>query len=191
MRPIKGKALMVKMNGQTVALATNCSFEASLNTIDARTKDDDGAYDIPDHITFTITTEHLMGAARGTGQQTYATLMERFIAKRPVDVELMIAGNAEGAIPEVDWSPGAMLARGFLPVGGAALIKSISVNGPLDGNATFSVALQGRGALVNRSDKVTARVENNTLIIDGPAEVINGILVADGELTVTNNTLKI
>lgn len=144
---VKGKSLMIRVAGHTIALATNCSFEASLNTLDARTKADNGANDVPDDITWSITCDSLLGLNPGTEQHTYATLMRLFLQKNPVDIEVFLASGIDSAVPAGDWQPGASASRGFVPLAGSALIKSISLKGGVGDKATIAVQLAGQGEL--------------------------------------------
>lgn len=138
---------MIRVAGHTIALATNCTFEASLNTLDARTKADNGANDVPDDITWSISSDSLLGLNPGTEQHTYATLMRLFLQKKPVDVEVFLAAGADSAVPAGDWQPDASLSKGFVPYSGNALIKSISLKGGVGDKATISVQLAGQGEL--------------------------------------------
>lgn len=144
---VKGKSLMIRVAGHTIALATNCSFEASLNTLDARTKADNGANDVPDDYTWSISSDSILGLNPGTEQHTYATLMRLFLQKNPVDVEVFLAAGADSAVPAGDWQPGASASRGFVPLAGIALIKSVSLKGGVGGKATIAVQLAGQGEL--------------------------------------------
>lgn len=188
---VKGKSLMIRVAGHTISLATNCSFEASLNTLDARTKADNGANDVPDDVTWSISSDSILGLNPGTQQHTYATLMRLFLQKKPVDVEVFLAAGADSAVPAGDWQPGASASRGFVPLAGSALIKSVSLKGGVGDKATISVQLAGQGELTEIEQTLTSRVEGNTLIIEGPASVERGELLIDGNLTITDNTIEL
>lgn len=138
---------MIRVAGHTIALATNCSFDASLNTLDARTKADNGANDVPDDYTWSISSDSILGLNPGTEQHTYATLMRLFLQKKPVDVEVFLASGIDNAVPADDWQPGASLSKGFEPYSGSALIKSISLKGGVGDKATIAVQLAGQGEL--------------------------------------------
>lgn len=144
---VKGKSLMIRVAGHTIALATNCSFEASLNTLDGKTKADNGANDVPDDITWSISSDSILGLNPGTEQHTYASLMRLFLQKKPVDVEVFLAADADSTVPADDWQPGASLSKGFAPYSGIALIKALSLKGGVGGKATISVQLAGQGEL--------------------------------------------
>ena len=182
---------MIRLGGHTIALSTNCSFECTMNTLDARTKDDVGAVEKPEYVTWNISCESLLGINEGTEQLTHSQLMRLFLAGTPVEVEVMLASGASGAVPPSDWSPGPSAMKGFTPYAGTALIKSLSLTGEASGNAKINIQLGGQGELREVEYPLTARVEGSTLVIDGPAEVERGELLVEGKVSVTDNTLNI
>lgn len=188
---VKGKSLMIRLGGHTIALSTNCTFDCTLNTLDGKTKQDNGANDIPDDITWSVSCESLLGMNAGTEQHTYATLMELFLAKQRVEVEVMLAGNTIGAVPLGDWKPGPYTSKGFTPYGGEALIKSLSLSGDTGNSAKISIQLSGQGELRKIDYQLTARVEGNTLILDGPVEVGRDGLLIEGDASVIDKTLNL
>lgn len=182
---------MIRLGGHTIALSTNCAFDCTLNTLDAKTKEDDGANEVPDDITWSISCDSLLGLNPGTEQHTYATLMDIFLAKRRVEVEVMLAANATLGVGSGDWQPGPYTAKGFMPYGGEALIKSVSLSGGVSDSAQIKIQLSGQGKLQKIRYELTARVEGTTLVVDGPAEVERGELLVEGNVSVTDNTLNI
>lgn len=183
---------MIRVAGHTIALATNCSFEASLNTLDARTKADNGANDVPDDITWSITCDSLLGLNPGTEQHTYASLMRLFLQKKPVDVEVFLAAGADSAVPAGDWVPGPSKIKGFAPYGGEAILKKISITGSVSDKAKISVQLAGQGELRELEYPLTATVDGNILILKGPVETTNeGILCADKGIEIADKNIVI
>lgn len=184
---------MLRLGGKTVALATDCALEESLETFDGRTKDDEGAVDIPGAITGTLSTEALLGMNKGKLQQTYATLRAAFIARQPIDVEVFLAANAVEAIPGKDWSNGPMTSRGFAPVAGKALIKSLRLGGGVAGKATMSIQMGVQGELSPVAQpNLSATVEDGVLSLSGNIELSRGVLdIADYEATVEDNVLNL
>lgn len=188
---VKGRSLMIRVGGHTIALSTSCNIDISLQTVDARTKIDAGAMEVPDFISYTISSESVVGMNNDAIQQTQETLMELMIGKQPVDVEFMLAANAAYGVPAVDWQPGPMARKGFRSYAGKALIKQLSLKGALDGYATMTVQLSGRGALTPLEEpEVKSYVEGSTLYINGAAEVSRDGLILD-EANINNNTLEI
>ena len=188
---VRGKALMIRVNGATVALATNCVLDVTLQTLDARTKSDDGACEVGEFISFTLTSESVVGKNPGTPQHTQSTLMELLRSMQPVDVEVMLAANAALAVPGTDWAPGMMALKGFQSYGGKALVKQVTTSGDVSGDGKLSVQLGGQGALVPIAEpELTSYVEGNTLYVNGPAEIVNNSLDVEG-VTINDNTIEI
>ena len=188
---VRGKSLMIRVDGRTIALATDCTFEATLNTLDARTKADVGTNEVADGYTWSIACNSLLGINPGTEQHTYATLMRLFRTGMRVTVEVFLAAGADGSVPVGDWQPGASSSRGFAPHIGEALIKSVSIKGGVNDNASISIQLGGQGELDETEQILTSRVEGSTLIVEGPASVERGEILIDGELNITDNTIEL
>lgn len=182
---------MLRLGGHTVALSTSCSLERSANLLDARVKTSAGTSQVVEDITWNITCDSLLGINADTEQHTYATLMALMDAGAPVDVEVFLASNAHKAVPAGDWVPGPSASKGFAPYGGKALISSLSLTGDATSNAKLRISLSGQGLLQRIDYPVTMSIKSKTLTINGPAEVIDGKLVIDGNYTITDNTLNL
>ena len=190
---VDGKALMLRLGGKTVALATSCALEESLETFDARTKDDEGAVDVPGAITGNLSTDALLGMNKKNIQHTYATLSAAFRAKQPIDVEVFLAANACDAVPDGDWTNAPVKSKGFVGYTGRALIKSLRLTGEVAGKAKLSVQLGVQGEL---QPVLTPELESNvvgyTLNLKGNIEVARGVLdLSDYELVEPDNTLEL
>lgn len=189
---VDGKALMLRVGGKTVALATSCALEETLETFDARTKDDEGAVDVPGAITGNLTTDSLLGMNKAPIQHTHATLSAAFREKQPVDVEVFLAANACDAVPDGDWTNGPVKSKGFVGYTGRALIKSLRLTGEVAGKAKLSVQLAVQGELQPALPELESYVEGNTLYLKGNLEVVRGVLdLSDYELVVHDNTLEL
>lgn len=190
---VDGKALMLRVGGKTVALATSCALEETLETFDARTKDDEGAVDVPGAITGNLTTDSLLGMNKGPIQHTHATLSAAFREKQPVDVEVFLAANACDAVPDGDWTNGPVKSKGFVGYTGRALIKVLRLIGEVAGKAKLSVQLAVQGELQPAlTPELESYVEGNTLYLKGNLEVVRGVLdLSDYELVVHDNTLEL
>lgn len=138
---------MIRVDGATVALATNCVLDVVLQTLDARTKSDDGACEVGEYISFTLTSESVVGKNPGTTQHTQSTLMELLRSMQLVDVELMLAADALGGVSGTDWTPAVMSTQGVLRYGGNALVKQVTTSGDVSGDGKLSVQLVGQGSL--------------------------------------------
>lgn len=171
---VNGKGLMLRLGGKTVALATDCSMDLSLELIDAKTKDDVGAKDEAGDVAGTLSTDALLGINEGKNQQTFATLFAAFIAKQEVSFEAMIAAGAEGALSGEDWAVGVDSAVGFARYGGSALITALKLSGSVQGKAKYSVQLKTQGAISALDGApLTVSVEGNTLVINGNVTVLD------------------
>ena len=143
---LRGRQLMVFIsNGQTtlpVALSTNCTITMNAETTDSKTKDD-GIFSASNisGITWEITNESLHTVESRTIDWTYDALFEKMTEAQPVDVVFGVPTNANTTgVPEAGWtSPGTYT--------GKALITSLELNGPVDGDATVSLSLSGYGPL--------------------------------------------
>lgn len=185
---VNGKGLMLRLGGKTVALATDCSMDLSLELIDAKTKDDGGAKDEAGDVAGTLSTDALLGINEGKNQQTFATLSAAFFARQTVSFEVMVAAGAEGALSGEDWAVGADSAVGFARYGGSALITALKLSGSVQGKAKYSVQLKTQGTISALDGApLTVSVEGNTLVINGNAMVLdldyyNNLAVTDGTL---------
>lgn len=190
---VDGKALMLRLGGKTVALATSCALEETLETFDARTKDDEGAVDVPGAITGNLSTDALLGMNKEKIQHTYATLSAAFRAKQPIDVEVFLAANASEALPGNDWTNAPTKSKGFIGYTGKALIKSLRLNGEVASKAKISVQLGVQGELQPTiTPSLESSVEGNTLNLEGNIEVVRGVLdLSDYEIIVSDNTLEL
>lgn len=189
---VDGKALMLRVGGKTVALATSCALEETLETFDARTKDDEGAVDVPGAITGNLTTDSLLGMNEGPIQHTHATLSAAFREKQPVDVEVFLAANACDAVPAAGWANGPVKDKGFVGYAGRALIKSLRLTGDVEGKAKLSVQLgvQGELAPVTPSGLIAPDVNSQTLRLSGTAEVRrNTLYIESAASSVEGDTL--
>lgn len=181
---------MIRVAGYTIALATKCTFEVTLNTISARTKRDRGNDEVPEYISFSLSSENLVGMNDHTMQHTQATLMDAFVRKQAVSVEVMLAANSSLSVPAGDWVPGPVTHKGFKAYGGMALIKQLSLNGATDGFATMSVQLTGIGELTPvESAAIVTSISGDTLYIEGPVEIDKEGLQGDGTISINDNTL--
>lgn len=183
---------MLRVGGKTIALAKSCNVDLTANTIDARVLSDAAPNKIVDSIAFSLTSDSIIGVNNGVSQQTFATLSEMMHAKEPVDVEFFLSANCWLALPTNDWQTGPQRSKGFAPYAGKALITRLSARGETQGYATMNITLEGVGELQPSDSAVLrARVEGTTLYLDGAVEVLNGAVVADGDIKVENGNLII
>lgn len=143
---VKGSDLML-FDGTTskaFAFATNHSLELSGDVMETSSKDS-GKWKSNQitKLSWTITSDNLYS------ETDYDTLVEKMIARSEFDVIFAIASNADSdaGLPEDGWKP-----KENSGYKGKAVITSISVSAQDGQNATYSVSLQGTGALT----KITA-----------------------------------
>ena len=146
---IKGKSLQLRANNKTIALATSCSLNTTTQVVDSKTKDDaTGPAGEFDYLDWSASSENVVGANdKVTNEMVYAELMDLQIAGTVIDLELDLMTNANGAIPEGGWTPDATTNKAFAAYGGKALIESVNLSAPVDGNATVSVNFKAVGPL--------------------------------------------
>lgn len=153
MGKIKGKSIMVTVNGNTIALSTSCSLQTTTQTSDARTKDDAvGPHNEVEYIDWTVSSESMVGKNEEvTAQQVYDALLALQLAGAEVEVYVELMSNASGKVPTGDWTADTTSKNGFTPYGGKALIDSLNLSAPNEGNATLSASFKANGPLTKKT----------------------------------------
>lgn len=146
---IKGKALQLRANGQTIALSTSCSLNTTTQIVDSKTKDDAvgpaGEFDFVD---WNGSSENMVGYNEDvTTELVYESLMELQLSGTPVELSMDLVTDYKGKIPTGGWSVDEAANQAFAAYGGKALIESVNLSAPVDGNATISVNFKGVGPL--------------------------------------------
>lgn len=138
---VKGSDLMLFEGSEpkAFAFATNHTLQIDGDVMETSSKDS-GKWK-SNQITklgWTITSDNLYS------ETDYDSLVEKMIAREEVDVLFAIAGNADDdkGKPDGGWTP-----KPNSGYKGKAVITSISVSAQDGQNATYSVNLQGTGAL--------------------------------------------
>ena len=149
MTKIKGKALQLRVNNQTIALATSCSLNTTTQVVDSRTKDDaSGPAGDFDYVDWNASSENVIGYNEGvTAEHVYSSLMDLQLSGTVIDLSMELMANAAGKVPQGGWTPEAEANKAFVPYGGKALIESVNISAPADGNATVSVNFKAVGPL--------------------------------------------
>ena len=170
---VDGKALQVRIGGHTIALSTGCTIDDAVDLIDAKTKDDVGAVDVPGDTTCTISTKSLLGENLGTTQQTYATLKALLLQKQKFEIEVFLAANAHERLAAPDWVPGPIGGKGFSGHSGYAYLRSLQLNGDIGNKATIAAtfAVQGELTPVAPTGLNAPDVASRTLRLTGAAEL--------------------
>lgn len=158
MTKIKGKAFQVRVNGHTIALSTQCSFNTTTQTSESKTKDDPvGPGSDFEFIDWTVSSNSVVGKNdKVTAQMLYAQLLELQLAGEQVEVIVDLVANATGAIPSNDWLSDSSMKDVFTPYCGQAWVD-LNMDAPTEGNATLSVTFKAAGPLT----KYTATPSNS------------------------------
>lgn len=139
---IKGKDLMIFLNGKATALATSHSLELTAETSEAASKDD-GAWSnaTVTKKAWTATTEALV--SEDPDVDSFDAMYDLFDAGEPVDVISGRPSNvSDDGVPEGGWTvPTQKYYKG------KALITSLKRNDPNGDNSSMSISLQGVGKL--------------------------------------------
>lgn len=146
----KGKALMLRVGGKTIALATSCSVTTTTQIIDNRTKDDaNGPAGEFDFVDWNASSENLLGANEGvTAEMVYDELLAAQLSGTKLEVSMSLVLDPNGAIPTEGWQKDSSNNKVIKPYGGLALVESIALNAPATGEATVSVNFKAVGPLV-------------------------------------------
>lgn len=145
----KGKALMLRVGGKTIALATSCSVNTTTQVTDNRTKDDaNGPAGEFDFVDWNASSENVLGANENvTAEMVYDELLTAQLAGTKLEISMSLVLNPNGAIPTGGWQPDSANNKVIKPYGGLALVESINLNAPVDGVATVSVNFKAVGPL--------------------------------------------
>lgn len=147
---IKGDELMLFKDGAALAFATSHTLTITGNTVDISSKDHGfwGASEIG-NITWEIQSENLYT------EDAYDSLFNAMLNKSEVTVIFGYASNydANGLKPsdaeQGDTRPASWTAASNKGYKGKAIITSLTTNANTGENATFSVTLTGKGAIMN------------------------------------------
>lgn len=160
---IKGKQLMVFMNGKSVAAATTHSLNITTETADTTSKDTGGMFSEIEvtKVSWTMSTENLF-CIDGTGA-TYDELFDALVAGTKVKLVFTSKTTTEKSLdeaPEAGWtsniqinSAGGVISAtgdpGYIGTAyyGYAYITDLSLNAANGDNATYTATFTGSGVL--------------------------------------------
>lgn len=153
----KGKDLQFMVEGKTIAYSTGCSLNTTTQIVDSKTKDDAvGPAGEFDYVDWNGSSENVLGFNDGvTAETVYSDLMDLQLEGTKINVRLCLVDGASGAIPQGGWKESTTPAKDFAPYGGLALIESVNLNAPAEGNATVSVNFKGVGPLKKLTAQTT------------------------------------
>lgn len=144
-KAVKGKDLMLFVDGKAIALAKTFTLNLSQEVLDATSKDDGEweANDIVDVKSYDISSDAVYSADEAVATaETYDTLFDKYVAGEPVPFTCGIAKNAAAEYPEGGWT--APTTKGYQ---GKMMINSLSLNGNKGEAASFSVGARGVGPM--------------------------------------------
>jgi hypothetical protein len=126
--PYKGKNLRVRVDGETVFHATECSFNSSIQLEEIATKDTQGSLVVSGNYTWGLSTNMLAAdKASLSTQEDFVSLLNKHKAGTEIDVQFTtdVAGD--------------------ILISGSAFIESISISAPTAGFATAECSMKGSG----------------------------------------------
>lgn len=133
---------MLFYNGKSLAYATSHKLSLSGNAIEVSSKDSAEWTDkIMGKLSWNITSDNLFT------ETDYTSMVDLWMARQPIDVIFSVKDTTSTAMPVGGWIPKA--ASGFK---GKVVITQIEANASDNENATYSITLEGTGAL----SKITA-----------------------------------
>ena len=151
---IKGRDLMLFINGKSIAFATSHSLSISLDTTETTSKDSGGKWTsaLANKMSWGMQSENLMSNdGEGVG---FEQLFDMMTAQQPIDAVFALEKNYKNKADEV--TKGGWIPSTTGTYSGKVLITSLECSAPNEDNATFSVSLTGIGALKKVATPVTA-----------------------------------
>lgn len=143
---IKGSTVMVFMDDGTsaksIAYATNHTLTIGTNSSEISTKDNANSIwtqSVVQSLNWSLTTENLY-SVDGEGN-SFEDLFDAMTSRTPVTVKFGISATPGGAVPTGGWLPGTAIKTG------QAVITDLTMNAPVDDNASFTATFTGVGAL--------------------------------------------
>lgn len=144
----KGHRMMVFVNGEAIALATNHQLSITPSILEERTKDDgDAPVGEFDTYTWGITCDSIVGTNDNvSNEQSIVDLIDTMLAMEKVIIVTDAATPTTGSVPASGWAESADN-KAYAASRGEAYIESISVSAPSTGSATASISFKGQGEL--------------------------------------------
>lgn len=129
---------MLFYNGASLAYATSHQLSLSGNAIEVSSKDHgEWTSKMIGKLSWSITSDNLFT------EEDYSSMVDLWIARTPIEIIFTLKKEADGVvIPATGWTPKA--SSGYK---GKVVITGITTNAPDNENATYSITLEGAGAL--------------------------------------------
>ena len=135
---IKGRDLMLFINGKSIAFATSHSLSISMDTTETTSKDSGGKWVTSNagKISWEVKTENLF-SNDGEGV-TFENLFDLMTAQTPIDAVFALEKNSAkgGWVPSTTGT-----------FSGKVILTSLEASAPNEDNATFSASFVGTGEL--------------------------------------------
>jgi hypothetical protein len=127
----KGKNLRIKIDGDTIFHATECSFNSSMSLEEIATKDTNGNLVVTGNYTWGVATNMLIAdKAAGSTQEDFVSLLNK---------------HKDGEIVQISFTTDAI---GDVLITGYGYIESINFAAPTSGFATGDASFKGNGDYV-------------------------------------------
>lgn len=151
---IKGRDLMLFINGKSIAFATSHSLSISQDTTETTSKDSGGKWTSAQagKMSWEMQSENLMSNdGEGVG---FEQLFDMMTAQQPIDAVFALEKNYKNKADEV--TKGGWIPSTTGTYSGKVLITSLECSAPNEDNTTFTVSMTGIGALKKVATPVTA-----------------------------------
>lgn len=135
---ILGTDLMLFKGGVALAASTSCKLTLNANVLETSSKDSGKwATKQASKLSWSCSSDNLFTI------DDYKALMDACIARTPIEVQFSTVQNpdSDNGIPTDGWKP---KADGYK---GTAIITSVDMNAPDGDNATYTISMEGTGAL--------------------------------------------
>lgn len=143
----KGNDLMLSIGDKIYGMATDCSVDITTDTTEVATtkyKHKNSAGKFKEFESDINSVSLSSGYVLADSEEDYIELVNKQLAGEAIDVSY-IDVTEKSAAGDKGTTGSLEAATGGMKVSGKALITSISLNAPTDGEATFQVQLQGTG----------------------------------------------
>ena len=132
----RGIDILIKIDDEVIALQKGATLNRSAETIDTTTKTSGGWKEFVASLKeWSIDCDGLYTLPRATGTSSFRILEDAFISGSEVDVEFALADESD------------LVEGDTIGFSGKAIIVDFPLEAPMDDSITFSISLQGTGAL--------------------------------------------
>lgn len=146
-KTIKGKNLMVFVDGKSIALATSHTLDITINTIDTTTKDVNGLWTDAEvsNMSWSLSSDNLVSI--GTDGHDTASVVDMALEGAKVEVAFSLASPLDSNVPTGGFVPFTHETETEFNYSGQAIITSVSISASNGEKASYSISFTGCGAL--------------------------------------------